>query len=44
MIQNIFVGVLIAVVVAAGVWCWWAENGPASQKDKKEDTESRERK
>lgn len=42
MIQNIFVGVLVAAAVAAGIWCWWVENGPALKKDEAEDAEEAE--
>ncbi len=42
MIQDIFVGVLIVAVVAAGVWCWWVENGRTDRKEKTEDVKSRE--
>ena len=39
MIQNIFVGLLGVIVVAAGIWGWWIENGRPAQED---DTDSSE--
>lgn len=39
MIGNIFAGIVVVALVAAGVWMWWMENGPSSRDDaKKEDT------
>lgn len=37
MIENIFVGIMFVVAVAAGIWGWWIENGHASTEDKKDD-------
>lgn len=37
MIENIFVGIMFIIAVAAGIWGWWIENGNSSSKDKKED-------
>ena len=34
--QDIFVGILCVIAAAAGVWCWWYENGDDSKSDKKE--------
>ena len=37
MFNDIFVGVMIVVAFAAGVWCWWFENiGPKEEKSNKE--------
>lgn len=26
MLNDIIVGIMIAIALAAGVWCWWVEN------------------
>ena len=31
--QDFFVGVLIVIVAAAGIWCWWFENIGPKEKD-----------
>lgn len=36
---NIIVGIFAVVVVAAGVFAWWMENGPERKNDQKEDKE-----
>ena len=37
MFNDIFVGVMIVVAFAAGVWCWWFENiGPKEKEEKEE--------
>ncbi len=33
MFNDIFVGVMIVVALAAGVWCWWFENFEPKKKD-----------
>lgn len=33
--QDIFVGILCVIAVAAGVWGWWVDNGGSFRKDKK---------
>ena len=33
---NIIAGVCIVIVIAAGVFEWWMENGPEKKEDKKE--------
>ena len=36
MFNDIFVGVMIVVAFAAGVWCWWFENiGPKENTEEK---------
>lgn len=35
MIQDIFVGILCVIAAAAGVWCWWVDNGGTFHKNKK---------
>jgi len=30
--QDFFVGVMIVIVAAAGIWCWWFENKSDSEK------------
>lgn len=37
MAENIFVAVIAIVVIGAGVFCWWIDNG-GNKKQKKEDT------
>lgn len=38
--QNIFVGVLCVIALAAGVWVWWLDNsGTEQRKDEKESGE-----
>lgn len=46
MAENIFVGVLTVIVVAAGVWVWWYERGGFNKKDndKSADTEKKDNK
>lgn len=38
MIENIFVGVLVMIVLAAGIWAWWIDNRGSFRKDKDEDS------
>lgn len=38
MIGNIFAGIVVVVLIAAGVCMWWMENGPSPRDDAKEDT------
>lgn len=33
MIENIFIGVLAVIAVAAGVWVWWYERVGFKKKD-----------
>ena len=35
MVQNIFVGVLCVIVLAAGVWSWWVDNRGSFEKEEK---------
>ena len=35
MIQDIFVGILCVIMVAAGVWCWWVDNGGTFKRNEK---------
>lgn len=43
MAQNIFIGVLCAVVLAAGVWGWWIDNGRTDKEDEeKENTQQKD--
>ncbi len=35
MAQNIVVIIMVVIVAAAGIWCWWIENGKDSTKDEK---------
>lgn len=35
MIQDIFVGILCLIAVAAGVWCWWVDNGGTFKRNEK---------
>lgn len=37
MVQNIFVGLLGAAVVAAGIWGWWIENGRSAGQEEETD-------
>ena len=30
MMINIFVGIMCAAVLGAGIWVWWSENGGSS--------------
>ncbi len=43
MFNDIFVGIMIVVALAAGVWCWWFENFEPKQKgeEKEEKEESK---
>ena len=44
--DNVLVGILILVCVAAGIWAWWMENGPVSFGDgtgEKKESESKEK-
>lgn len=34
--QDIFVAVLCVIAAAAGVWCWWVDNGSTLTERKKE--------
>lgn len=37
---DIFVGVLVVLVAAAGIWAWWIErNGREKEEDKEKDKE-----
>ena len=38
--SNVMAGLAIAICVAAGIWAWWIENGPApkDKSDKREDS------
>ncbi len=39
MFSDIFVGVMIAVALVAGIWCWWFENiGPKEKEEKEENS------
>lgn len=40
--QDFFVGVLIVIVAAAGIWCWWFEN-KGEHKEKHEDSVDKEK-
>lgn len=33
MFQNIIAGVLCVIVLAAGVWGWWVDNGGTFKRD-----------
>ncbi len=45
MAQNIFIGVLCVVVLAAGVWGWWIDNGRTDKKgEEKENTQQKDEK
>ena len=39
MVQDIFVGVLCVIAVAAGVWVWWLDHGGREEKEKKDEGE-----
>ena len=39
MALDIFVGVMIVCAAAAGVWCWWVDNGGSLEKFKKKKDE-----
>lgn len=34
---NIIVGIFAVIVVGAGIFAWWMENGPERKNDHKED-------
>lgn len=38
MVEDVFVGVLVVIVLAAGAWAWWIDNRGNSKKDEKEDS------
>ena len=41
--QDFFVGVMIVIVAAAGIWCWWFENkSDKKEKDNSPDKEKRD--
>lgn len=42
MAQNIFVGVLCVIALAAGIWVLWVDNGVSFGKDNKKDTKKSE--
>ncbi len=33
--QDIFVAVLCVIAAAAGVWCWWVDNGSSRMDQRK---------
>ncbi len=37
MLQDIFVGVMCAVVALVAIWGWWIENGPDRSKPEEKD-------
>lgn len=39
MAANIIVGIFAVVVVAAGIFAWWMENGPERKENHKDDKE-----
>ena len=36
--QDIFVGIICVLALAAGVWGWWVDNGSSFKKKEKEKT------
>lgn len=36
---NIVAAVCTVIVIAAGIWAWWLENGPEKKDDKSEKTD-----
>lgn len=41
--MNAIAAVMVIICVAAGIWAWWLENGPAPRdKNKKDDNEEEE--
>lgn len=38
-VQDIFAGIMIAVVIAVGIWCVWLENFSKDVNDQKESAE-----
>lgn len=40
--ENIFVGILCVIALAAAVWGWWIDNGGSSRKKDKKNLEERE--
>lgn len=39
MVQNIFVGILGLIAVAAGIWVWRVDHGGSFENSEKQDTE-----
>lgn len=42
MAQNIFIGVLCVVVLVAGVWGWWIDNGKSDKENEKNENRQQE--
>jgi hypothetical protein len=42
MMQNIFVGIIAAIAIGAGIWAWWFDNGNTRKNisEKESDQES----
>ncbi len=37
MFNDIFVGIMIVIAFAAGIWCWWFENYDRGEDSSKEE-------
>lgn len=44
MILNIFAGIMFVIVIAAGFWGWWIDNGGTFGKEKENEKNTRKRK
>ena len=43
MILNIFVGIMFVIVIAAGFWGWWIDNGGTFRKEKENEKDNSEK-